>query len=351
MIPRLFFCSVFVLPILTVHLPFPSVSWAQNDIGAAEKANDAGKQYYRQKDFSMAAQQFQKAIEQNPDARFYFNLCATREKLQQFEPALEACDAVYLHGPTEKLKAKTGQRAAAIRALWKRQRAEAGAWTGDTKAGRNPPLPKTDEAPSASSKMKSKDAEVVADKPKEKPYKWSLGATLGPVMNRTLGRDFNDSGIAIKLKADILFAPQSNIGLQLYGNIYDFARGNKAELQVIDLGAGFFWHKHLAGRFFFSPLAGVHLAILQPESRIFGGDSFGTLGFRLDARFQWVVNKKHEFTFTPLGINNYLPIANEISSNVSVSDAGFNDWGTTIAITLGYAYRFHTILPSFMTLE
>jgi tetratricopeptide (TPR) repeat protein len=87
----------------------------------AEQINDQGKELYKNKDYLGAAAKFREAIQIYPDARYYFNLCATLEKAGDYDAALEACDAVYDHQPGDELKGKTGQRAAVIRAA-KRKR-------------------------------------------------------------------------------------------------------------------------------------------------------------------------------------------------------------------------------------
>ena len=75
----------------------------------AEALNDEGKELFKNGNYDAAIEKFRAAIAASPaDPRFYFNLCAALEKVNQFDNALEACDSVYEHSPDERLRAKLG---------------------------------------------------------------------------------------------------------------------------------------------------------------------------------------------------------------------------------------------------
>src|SRR5687768_7667571 len=86
----------------------------------AEELNERGKTLFSdKKDYAAAAEMFRRAIAITADARYYYNLCASLERLEKWREALDACDAVFRHGPRGELAQKTGVKAADIRERWR----------------------------------------------------------------------------------------------------------------------------------------------------------------------------------------------------------------------------------------
>jgi hypothetical protein len=317
----------------------------------AEALNEAGKKLYAEtKDYGSAAQKFEAAIAIDPSPRYYFNLCAAFEKLEQFQRALDACDQVYARNGRPELQQKAGKRAAAIRQRMKDQ-ANVTPPPLDPNRPQNPP-PTNPYAPPPTGPT----PEVAAEIPDE--YRWGLSFALGPVANLSVGdEDFGRGGLGLRIGADFLISSKARLGIQPYvqyavipGGASDFS--GQRELSIFDLGAGIYWEKRLFSRLYFRPLVGVQLGGLQPYN-VDQGQSFLTFGLRLDAGFQWVFGGgTHVLTVNPLGLNVYLPSAREVAGDLPAASFGFDETGVTYAFTVGYTVRFKSgILPGIFSLE
>ncbi|MEP6861037.1 MAG: hypothetical protein ABJE66_10475 [Deltaproteobacteria bacterium] len=71
--------------------------------------NEAGKQAMFASHYATAVVKFRAAAEADPQAAYYFNLCAALYSTGAFRPALVACQRVTGLKPTERLKINTGQ--------------------------------------------------------------------------------------------------------------------------------------------------------------------------------------------------------------------------------------------------
>ena len=71
---------------------------------------DEGKALYKAANYPGASAKFQAAIAVDPQARYYYNLCASLEMENRLDDALRACAEVYTRGPDANLRQKTDER-------------------------------------------------------------------------------------------------------------------------------------------------------------------------------------------------------------------------------------------------
>lgn len=86
----------------------------EKQLAQAEAANDEGKRFFRAADIPAAKAQFELAIRISRDPRFYFNLCLAHEGLDEYEQAVQACEAVVASNPDPALADKANKRLAII---------------------------------------------------------------------------------------------------------------------------------------------------------------------------------------------------------------------------------------------
>lgn len=82
----------------------------EEQIAAAEEANNRGKTLFRSAKIAEARAEFERAIELNPDPRYIMNLCLAHEALNQFDVAIQTCERVIAAGPEPRLAEKAEQR-------------------------------------------------------------------------------------------------------------------------------------------------------------------------------------------------------------------------------------------------
>jgi tetratricopeptide (TPR) repeat protein len=299
----------------------------------AEALNEQGKTLYLEgKDYAGAAARFRAAIAISQDPRYYYNLCTALEKIEQWDAALAACEEVFAHDPRPDLAEKTGRRAAAIRKATKT------------------PLPPDSRLPET--------APAVVENPyPEEPatYRWGLGADLGIVHDISVGDTslFANNGLVLRLQGDLLIGARLGLGIQLYTRYASFGTpAGGFGLSIFELGAGAYWHKQLWESLYFTPAAALCFASIAAH-RDDGADSYGTIGLRLDASFEWVfAGGMHVVSLTPLSLGAYLPAIGQISGiNTDASVYGFDHGGSTWAFTVGYRIRFRTGLFPGLNLE
>jgi tetratricopeptide (TPR) repeat protein len=322
----------------------------------AEALNEEGKKLYAEtKDYGAAAQKFEAAIAIDPSARYYFNLCAAFEKLEQYQRALDACDQVYAKNGRPELQQKAGKRAAAIRQKMKEQPPVHTPPPIDPNNPQNPP-PTNPYQPPPTSTGPPPAAEVAAEAPDS--YKWALTFGLGPMANVSVGdEDFGRGGFGLRIGADFLISKNAHLGIEPYfqygvipGGTRDF--NGQRQLSILDIGAGLYWEKRLFSKLYFRPLVGVQLGAMQPYNTS-QGESFLTFGTRLEAGFSWLLGGgTHVITVSPLALNIYLPSARQVAGDLTAAAYGFDEAGVTYAFTVSYSVRFKSgILPGLFSLE
>lgn len=340
----------------------------------AESLNEEGKTFYKNKEYAKAVEKFQAAIALSPEARFYFNLCASDEKLGDYDAALQACDDVYTHQPTDELKGKTGERAADIRAKKKKRDAEVAANGGGNgtptngtggngtptngTGGNGTPTNGTGGNGGAVNAMPKPepDEQIEAQVDPGVNYKWGFGVAIGPTFARSIGFDniAHKNGFALHLDANYLIWPKKRWGVQAYldvgafGGAFNAIDSTNDSLSVVDIGVGVYHHMKLAPKFWLTFVGGAHLASLQPYTTS-QGDSFGTAGVRLGANLDWILSQS-SIVNVSLAYNFYLP-AGGIVGGALPADYGFDKAGGYGALTIGYTYRTTKLLPGVVVLE
>ena len=328
----------------------------------AEALNEEGKKLYKDKDYPAAAEKFRAAIQLSADARFYFNLCASLEKLGDFDGALKACDDVYTHGPSDALKAKTGERAAEIRKRKEEAMAAGTATPVDPGGNTTTATPTTGTpttgttGPAAASYPPPAEAEV-----EKQPgdYRFAVGADVGIARNRSIGDStLAKQGGVLKLHGDFYILPVARLGIRAALDFYTFTTGGEDPgllgdpvlLQITDFGGHLFWHARITDAFWVTPMAGVMFSVLQPDAQAFNSDPYVTFGFRFETALQYLFGGGHHvISFSPL-VNAYLPASND-NAAIAPQAWGLDNGGISFAFCLGYSYRFTEALPAFVTLE
>jgi hypothetical protein len=332
----------------------PVVAIAQTAVApnpAAEALNDQGKELYKARDYQGAAAKFREAIGLTPDARYYFNLCATLEKTGDYDGALEACDAVYANAPSDELKGKTGARAAEIRKAKRERDSQPQPVPGDPNLP-NPqplpqPLPPPEEAPRA-----------------QPDYRWGFGGALG-VMAGNVDDEFDQgAGWLLNLNADRLFMPKANVGLRLdldFGQLNSVEvkdlDGAKADMTFFQLGAGIYKHFKIGDHFAITPSVSLLLGgwvYSEPDAMEVDSSTDPTvvsIGGRLGVTADYTFGGgKHAIYFGPM-LQVYS--GGEVTDDSGAADRSASGGGT-FAFMLGYTARFQTgDIPGFqiVTLE
>jgi hypothetical protein len=353
------FCAGVALAALAV----PAVALAQQAEPApnpqAEQLNDQGKELYKNKDFQGAAAKFREANSIQPDARYYFNLCATLEKAGDLNGALEACDTVYSYTPNDELKAKTGQRAASIRQAIRQQQAGGGTPPGGGDTGQGGPgtpgggTPTGGDVGAGGPGGPPPPPEVVKSAPGE--FNWAFGGEVGPIVATTFFPDANvtsDTGGFMRLYADksfgAKFAGRAFLGFGGYSIADEFDSSNTATVGIFEAGVAGYTQVKLANNIFLSPTVGLQVASIDVSSD-FGAGSSSASTFGMSAGLPISLlfgNGKHAIYVDPVSISYYFPTAASDTSDEF-------DGGLTYMITFGYQMRWQKgeKLPGFVVLE
>jgi hypothetical protein len=311
----------------------------------AEALNAEGRELFSAEDYAMAADRFREAIEHSPEARFYFNLCFTYYMLGQLDDALATCDEVQRPAADDDLIAKRdhvlGLVHEDLEELASRQ-PDHGDPTHAPGDGPHGQHPGHDGGAHRGTERRSPRFHEEPDIPHD--YNWSLGFQLGGLRNLGLGDgNFQTGAGHVRLMADFILSPENRLGVQAYADFSRFELAANASptanaITVIDLGAAVFRHIPILNNMYFTPLAGAHFSIQQPDASDVG---FGTVGARGDASLNFVFggSDQHVLSLTPIALNLYLP-AGGGQSGISAADFGLNRASATYTVTMGYTLRF-----------
>lgn len=91
-------------PLDSAGRPIPSTMGTQAEIAAAKHWE--GEELYRRGKYGDASSRFREALARVPEARYFYNLCASLYMEGKFGEALTACDAVDRNNPTATLRSK-----------------------------------------------------------------------------------------------------------------------------------------------------------------------------------------------------------------------------------------------------
>lgn len=92
------------VPLISTGQPLPTTTGSQFEI-AADKHWE-GEQLYASQRYAEASARFRDAVARVPEARYFYNLCASLYMEGKFGEALVACDAVQRNHPTAELAGK-----------------------------------------------------------------------------------------------------------------------------------------------------------------------------------------------------------------------------------------------------
>jgi hypothetical protein len=382
-----------------------TTAYAQSQAEIAEKLNAEGKTLLFSNKYAEASAKFRLAVARVPEPGYFINLCTSLYHEGKFGEALTACNAVSNNNPSadqrgksDKLVARIKQEAQAqgisVEALGGGQSPgdpglDCGATPGDPRCEQpaQPDLCKTNpqdpscggEGPNGTPQPQPQPQYVVGRPPSgtglfasttpDNQYTWTLGVE-GFFAGGTIGADnfYGSTAGGLRLKGDYLLNPATRLGAQAYVQFTQFERGemdasNVESLLIADVGiAGY---KHLcprsAQRLCLTPLAGVQLAMMGPESDMTStGEQFfnyAAVGGRLELGAHYAFGSRFEHVLgVTVGVNLYSRVIagpDEFSDSLSIVDAGLDKGGAAGYFGLGYTYRFRTPLGSapFITLE
>ncbi len=339
--------------------------------GDAEALNDEGKRLFKEQRYLEAYKRFKEATSISPQGKYYFNLCFSLNYLERFQEAIDACEQVEPNGADAPLLEKTRAVLQALRAKLPPSDATGGDPNGGDPNGGDPNGgdpnggdpnggdpnggdPNTSNDPALNTNASTGPAQVIGVDPfaaQPKPtgaYAWALGASLAPFVNLGLGhgsvqdRFYAGGGMSLNLFANFMYKEAQQIGLQGYfsaSNLGPKAQDVDAPVNILDFGGAAYKHITLTKDIKLTPLFGVHVSLLQPESSI--DEALLALGLRGQVALDWGFGKakEHVFSFSPT-LNIY---SRSSDGNALVaSDYGLDRPGATVQFWLGYQYRFTT---------
>jgi tetratricopeptide (TPR) repeat protein len=347
-----------------------SPALAQSPAQQADALNNQGKQFFAEKRYEEAYAKFKDAATLSPEGRFFFNMCYALNFLERYEDAIQACEQVEAAGGDAELKEKTQRALASLREKQAAQQ-PAGGGQPDPDGGGGQPDPNAGGGqpdPNAGGGEPAGGPDPFVQGQSSAPidsYKWSVGAELGMLGNLGASEDpfgnelYGPSGVNLRLFANFIVNDAARLGLQGYlgvgslppsdDNLYDEALG------MFDFGGALYLHRPLAGRIYWTPLAGVHLAVRQPQELSQG---FIGLGARAEVAFSYVFGAggEHAISLTP-GLNIHFPSTGEqetdFGETFDAEEYGFDQTRALFALNVGYTYRFSTPFGStpLITLE
>ena len=364
----------------------------------ADQLNSAGKQLFVKKQYRAAAEKFYQATILSPEGRLYWNLCLTRVQLNRPRAALTACLAVEPNGAKDRVIVKSRKMIAELKAKGitpadKPTNADGSEKTPDKKPDATPVGTNgtdtngtgtngtgtsgtgtngtgtngTDTGTNTTGFQPNRTGhETSVDDPDNSvskapalryDYSWSLAFELGSLFNSTLGgkdtENYDTGGPALRFHADFLLSKKSGLGGQGYLHINSINEGvQAARLQVFDAGGAIYKHFHTRGKLYITPLAGAHLAVMQPDSGTNSSVVFA-LGFRGAIQAGLVFGRRDQYMFTvSLEYTRYLSAISE-SSNIDPMFYGLDQGSHTFALAAGLKMRFDTPFgaTSIFTLE
>jgi hypothetical protein len=373
---------------LVATLAVTTPAMAQSNAERAAQLNDEGKALMQGQQFAQASERFRQAITLSAEGRFYFNLCVALYQQGEFGNALTACKAVEANGADAALKGKTDKMIGKVKEEIRKLGIDPDAppppdgtggtgtgnpdGTGGTGTGNpdgtggtgtgNPDGTGgtgtggtgTGNAVGAPPATGQPPATLFQGAAPDHSYTWTIGGELVAIGGR-FGNEgaYGGSGVGIRLHSDYLALPAAKAGFQGYLGINQVGSeevGTQgAGLTVIDAGVAAYKH-FCRGRLCVTPLAGVHLGVLQ-NSLAAGDSGLLALGLRAGGELSYSVGPRFEHT---VAARADLQLYTAGSSD-SVSAAGYDlDRGSSaMMIGAGYTYRFNTPFGQspFVTLE
>lgn len=375
------------------------VAFAETQADIATRENDEGKQLMFAQKYADASAKFRDAAARTNEGKYYFNLCTSLYQEGKFGEAMTACNTADKNAPDDKLKDKVAKLREKIGEDAKKANVDITAvGTGGgggptnlndpTTGGGTPPDPNNPgtgggtgvppnggggapgggPAPGMAVAPPPQQALFVGAKP-EHSYSWSLGGEFFGGGGKIGRQDYyGSSGFGFRFHGDYLVKPKSKIGVQAYLQITSFSAGSAQDPSLVstldDFDLGVAGYKHfcpIGGHLCFTPLVGVHLALMSPAgmtdgegSQVFNYTAFGARGelalsYAFGSRFENVIAAM-------VGVNVYSKVfasPSDPSQGPPADQIGLDEGGAIAYFGLGYTRRFDTPFGQtpFVTLE
>jgi tetratricopeptide (TPR) repeat protein len=338
----------------------------------AAQLNEEGKQLIYKGQYHEASEKFRQAVARSPEAKYFYNLCASLAQEGELAEAHTACVAVGNNNPTPELATKAQNLTQRIEADAK-TRGIALQPAGDpnvppegTPPDPNNPNPTTPANPTNPTPVGAPAAapaqNLFVGTSSDNKYTWTLGLDLYGGAGK-IGSDdaYGTASGGLRIKIDYLLNRARRIGAQGYFQYTHFGQGEMqgstvSTLDVMDFGIAAYKDFCVKERLCLRPLAGAQLAFMSPNDSDGDGQQtfdYAALGARLElgAHFAFGGRLQHVFGVA-VGTNAYTRVLSE-SMDGSAESVHLEKGGAAGYFALGYTYRFDTPLGSspFVTLE
>lgn len=378
-----------------------TAAFAQSQAEIAAKLNEEGKAFMYADKYPEASAKFRDAVARVPEAKYFYNLCASLYKEGKFGEALTACNAAgNSDTASPQLKEQSAKLAQGVKEEAKRQGVDVEPQGGGQSPGTDPNLcqqnpsdprcqqppppdicqtnPQAPECQQAAPPPqptyavgKPPTQDILAAGTPDNKYTWTLGAELFGGGGKVGRKDYYGTAASgLRIKGDYLLNSASRVGAQGYFTFTHFGKGDDQmgfeplKLDIIDFGVAIY--KHLCppstDRLCLTPLAGAHLAMMSPAgandglgSRVF---EYAAVGARVEIGAHYAFGSRYEHVLgIALGANLYSSVFSGPSDgdldNPTIEMAGLDEGGAAGYLSLGYTYRFNTPLGSspFVTLQ
>ena len=368
-------------------------AFAQSQADIAAKLNEEGKAFMYADKYPEASAKFRDAVARVPEAKYFYNLCASLYKEGKFGEALTACNqASNSDTASPQLKEQSAKLAQGVKDEAKRQGIDVEPTGGGQSPGEDPNLctnnpsdprcakpdicqtnpqdPSCQQAPQPQPTYavgKPPTQDILASGTPDNKYTWTLGIELFGGGGKVGQKDFYGTAASgLRIKGDYLLNSVSRLGVQGYFQYTHFGKGDEdvsdATLDIIDFGAAVYKHICVGERLCLTPLAGLHLAMMSPNgandgvgSRVF---EYAALGGRVEAGLHYAFGTRMEHVLgVALGANLYSSVfsgpSDDDIENPTAEMVGLDKGGAAGYLSIGYTYRFNTPLGSspFVTLQ
>ena len=382
-----------------VTLALGGTALAQSQADIAAKLNEEGKAFMYADKYPEASAKFRDAVARVPEAKYFYNLCASLFKEGKFGEALTACNAAgNSDTASPQLKEQSAKLALGVKDEAKRQGVDVEPQGGGQSPGEdpnlcttnpadprcaakpdicqtNPQAPECQQAPPpggnptyAVGKPPSQD--ILAAGTADNKYVWTLGVEVFGGGGKIGRKDvYGTAATGLRIKGDYLLNSASRVGAQGYFTYTHLGKGEEdmglgLKLDIIDFGAAIY--KHLCppstDRLCLTPLAGAHIAMMSPNgandgvgSRVF---EYAAVGARIELAAHYAFGGRMEHVLgIALGVNLYSSVFSGPSEddveNPTAEMVGLDKGGAAGYLSIGYTYRFNTPLGSspFVTLQ
>ncbi len=387
------------IAVVTASIAMGTAAFAQSQAEIAAKLNDEGKVFMYADKYPEASAKFRDAVARVPEAKYFYNLCASLYKEGKFGEALTACNAASNSDTaTPQLKSQSDKLAQGVRDEAKRQGIDVEPTGGGQSPGADPNLcqqnpsdprcqappppdvcqqnpqdPACQHAappPPTYAVGKPPTQDILKGTTPDNKYTWTLGIDLFGGGGQVGQKDvYGKAASGFRLKGDYLLNAASRVGAQGYFTFSHFGKGDNdtglgLKLDIIDFGAAVY--KDLCPpsteRLCLTPLVGAHLAMMSPNgandgvgSRVF---EYAAVGARAEIGAHFAFGSRMEHVLgVALGVNLYSAVFSGPSAddpdNPPAMDVGLDKGGAAGYLSVGYTYRFNTPLGSspFVTLQ